>query len=200
MAHGPRLAVLVVAIGLLQAHLTAAAPTALFPAVSGELRWVRGTVASVNPDALTLTLRNSDLTIARDATSRPPAIGTVVEAHYLDKRGTRRAVLVFEMDSSTELSKRPGHSYRGVVKRIKWRNVALRADAKSHGVNLVKKTRLVDISGRALASGPKEIAGLLPVGEDVIVKYEDDGGTIMVGDAMVPSGTERALEIRRLRY
>lgn len=64
---------------------------------------------------------------------------------------------------------------------------------------MVKKTRLVDAEGRALASGPKEIAGLLPLGDDVVVKYQDNGGTIMIGDTMMSSGSDQALEIRKLR-
>lgn len=166
--------------------------------VLGRLRWVRGEVAAVSGDSLTLKLRNKPLTLSLDGTP-PPAVGAIVEAHFTDKRGARRTALIFDADRSSELSKRPGTSYRGVIRQIKRSRLSLTADTKSHGISLAKKTRLVDADGHAVATGTKAIAGLLPAGEDVLVKYEDDGGMIMVGDMMLAAGSDRAQEIRRLR-
>ena len=156
-------------------------------------------VTSASPDALTLTLRGKQLTIALDAGSVPPAVGSVVDAHYAEKRGARRAVLIFGAEGAADLSKRPATSYRGVVTRIKRGTVSLTANTKSHGINMDRKTRLVDADGHAVATGSKEIAGVLPAGEDVLVKYEGDGAVMMAGDAMIDSSSDKAIEIRRLR-
>ncbi len=131
--------------------------------VSGKLRWVRGEVTAVSGDSLTLRLRSKPLVISLDGTA-PPAVGAIVEAHYTDKRGERRARLIFGLDPSSELSKRPGTSYRGVVKQVKRSSLSITVDSRSHGIGLMKKTRLVDAAGRALATGAKEIAAVLPAG------------------------------------
>jgi hypothetical protein len=174
-------AVLLVAI--LRSSSAAAAPSTT---VSGNLRWVRGEVTAVSGDQLTLKLRSKPITIALDGTA-PPAVGAVVEAHYTDKRGDRRAVLIFDADRSAELSKRPGTSYRGVVKQVRRSSLSITAASRSRGIDFVKQTQLMDADGRALATGWKAIGGLLPVGEDVVVKYE---GT---------EDADQALEIRKLR-
>ena len=57
----------------------------------------------------------------------------------------------------------------------------------------------MDADGHAVATGSKEIAGVLPAGEDVLVKYEGDGAVMMAGDAMIDSSSDKAIEIRRLR-
>ena len=68
------------------------------------------------------------------------------------------------------------------------------AAAKSHRIKLDRKTRLIDSHGQALANGFKAVAGLMPVGEEVIVKYDDDGATMMLGDTPVAAriGSERS--------
>jgi hypothetical protein len=166
-------------------------------AIAGKLRWVRAEVVAVSGETLTLQLRSKPLTIALAGVAQP-AVGAIVEAHYTDKHGERRAVLIFDADRGSKLSRRPGTSFRGVVARVKHNRLSLTADTKSHAIELVKKTRLVDADGHAVATGSKA-AGLLPAGEDVIVKYEDDGGAMMVGDMMMAAGSDQALEIRRLR-
>ena len=194
MALVTRLGV-VLLLALLPSHAFAAPSTTTD---SGKLRWVRGQVTAVSTDTLTLKLRSKELTVALDG-AVPPAIGTLVEMHYVDKRGARRAVLIFAADPSAALSKSPGTSYRGVITRFKWGKMSLTADAKSHRIKLDGKTRLVDMDGRILANGSKAVAGLMPVGEDVVVKYEDDGGTMVIGDTTVAAGADQALEIRKLR-
>ncbi len=206
-------AALVLAASLLSARTLAAprdssqataAPGAVVSGVSpaiesGRLRWVRGMVSSVSADSLTLKLRNKELTIGLDAVASAPAAGSVVEAHYTDKKGVRRAMLIFAADPSAALSKRPATSYRGIVQRIKRGTVSLTANTKSHGIGLDKKTRLVDAGGRSIASGAKEISSALPAGEDVLVKYEDDSTAVGIGDGMAYLGGDKALEIRGLR-
>jgi hypothetical protein len=159
-------------------------------------------VAAASADSLTVKLRKEELTIALEPTSTGsvlPAVGTVVEAHYVDTRGARRAVLIFGADPSSELSNRPAASYRGVVKGIKRGTVSLLANTRSHGVNIDKDTRLVDADGRPVANGSNEITGVLPAGEEVVVKYVDDSAMTMVGDVLTFSGFDKALEIRKLR-
>ncbi len=86
-----------------------------------------------------------------------------------------------------------------MIAQVKRHRLSLTADTKSHAIQLVKKTRLVDADGREVAIGSKAIAGLLPAGGDVLVKYEDDGATMIIGDTTVAAGSDQALEIRKLR-
>jgi hypothetical protein len=166
-------------------------------AVVGKLRWVRATVTSVSADSLTLRLRDKDLTITRDGVEAP-AVGSTVEAHYLDKSGAKRAVLIFELEPTTELSKRAGYSYRGLIKRLKRSSVSVAAGTKSNTINLMKKTRLVDAAGRAVAAGAKEVGALLRTGDEVLIKYEEDSAVVVEG-MMMGSGSDQALEVRKLR-
>ena len=169
----------------LAAVLVSSSAVAAPASSSGKLRWVRGEVTSVSGDVLTLQLRSKPLTISLDGAA-PPAVGAFVEAHYTDKRNERRAVVILAAQGST-LSKRPGTSFRGVIKQVRRSSISITGASKSIGIDFVKKTQLIDADGLALATGWKAIGGLLPVGEDVVVKYEgtDDG--------------DQALEIRKLR-
>jgi hypothetical protein len=183
---------------VLTAFLLPTASTAA-PADSGRLRWVRGVVTATSADSLTLKLRDKEFTIGLDAAFTPPPVGRLVEAHYSDARNVRTAVLIFEADSSAALSKRPGTSYRGIVQRIKRGTVSLTANTKSHGVSIDRQTRLVGADGRAVANGAKAITAALPPGEDVLIKYEDDSAMTTVGDVLMFSGSDKALEIRKLQ-
>jgi hypothetical protein len=184
-----------VLLGAILLPSAAAAPSA---PVSGKLRWVRGEVTAVSGDALTLKLRDHPLTLSLDGTA-PPAVGAIVETHYSDRRGERRLVLIFAADRASGLSKRPGTSYRGVLKQIKRGNLWITGDGKTHGISLERKTRLIDADGSAVATGSKAIAGLLPIGADVVVKEQNDDRFMLIGETLVSTGSDQALEIRRLR-
>lgn len=186
------------AAGLLGAIVFSPAAAEPPTPVSGKLRWVRGEVTTVSGDALTLKLRDQSLTISLDGTAAP-TVGAIVETHYSDRRGERRVALIFAAERASGLSKRTGTSYRGVLARIKRGNLWITADGRTHGISLEKKTRLIDADGSALATGSKEIAGLLPIGADVVVKEENDGGVMLIGETMVSAGSDQALEVRRLR-
>jgi hypothetical protein len=75
------------------------------PAASPDLhylRWVRATVIALGPEAITLKLRDREITLQRDAATEivaadpaaVVAIGATVEAHYTDRKNVRRAILL----------------------------------------------------------------------------------------------------------
>jgi hypothetical protein len=206
------LGVLVLAGGSWQQPQPAAAP------VSGHLRWVRGIVTAVSPDSVTLKLRNNTLTLAIDPTTEMvgtsfanpaprapadlPVVGSLVAAHYTDRKNNRRAVLVVDgvPDGQAALSKRPGRSYRGSVKGTKRGTLSMQVDTRTRGVKLDSRTKLTDTDGRSLAIGSKAIAGLLSAGEDVLVTYDDKSDDMYLGDTTISSNYQRAIEIRKLRH
>src|SRR5258708_30639858 len=143
--------------------------------MSGPLRWVRGTVLSQSPDSLTLKLRDSSISLSLDAAteiigagsptqSRGVAVGSIAQAHYLNRHDEHRAIVIFDDTASMkELSKRSGTSYRGVVKTIRRAAWAIPIDGRTQVLSLDSHTTLVDRTGHALAKGSKAIAHrLLP--------------------------------------
>jgi hypothetical protein len=78
------------------------------------------------------------------------------QAHYTDNHGERRAVLIFEADRSSELSKRPGTSYRGVIEQIEHGRLSLAADTRTHAIELVKKTRRTS-AGAVTVTSPLQL-------------------------------------------
>jgi hypothetical protein len=167
----------------------------------GKLRWVRGTVTSVTASSLTLKLRDSSVTLAIDAATTPStaalSAGSTIEAHFTDRKGDRRAVLLLTA-STGQLSKRFGQSYRGIVERTKRGTLSLRVEGRKRGVSLDKVTKLFASDGTALGSGSKEVSAQLKAGEMVLVTYDEVSSDIPAGDIVIPSSSERALEIRRL--
>jgi hypothetical protein len=178
--------------------------------VSGPLHWVRGTVLSQSSDSLVLKLRNSSMTLSLDAAteiigagtpaqSGSLAVGSVVEAHYLNRHDVHRAVVIFDDATPVkDLSKRSGTSYRGVVKTIRSAAVTIRIDGRNQGLTLDSRTTLVDRTGHALAKGPRAIGPLLSAGDALLVTYRVDANTTQIGDVAVPNYWETALEIRKL--
>ena len=197
-------------------------PPADAPSPPGRLRWVIGVVTTVSSDSLTVRLRDETKTLrlaldpATDllrtgAQAVPaalvtgatalPAVGSVVEVHYTDKDGMRRAALIVDEGAGApaRLSKRPGASYRGAATRIRAGKISLRVDNRTRQLETDVRTWLVDADGSLLASGSKPIADVLSVGDDVLVKYESDSDTVPVGDLMLDFSSQRATGIRRLR-
>ena len=167
----------------------------------GKLRWVRGTVTAATASSVTMQLRDSSITLVVDAPLAQQAAalraGSLIEAHFTDRKGDRRAVL-FLSAATSELSKRAGHSYRGTVDRTKWGTLSINVEGRKRGVSLEKKTRLFAADGTALGSGSKEVSAQLKAGDAVLVTYDEVSSDIPAGDIVIPSSTQRALEIRRL--
>lgn len=166
------------------------------------LRWVRATVSAATPDAITLRLKDSELILTRDLETEIAgpdpaagiAVGSVVEAHYADRQGVRRASVIVADPGPGNISKRPGSSLRGSMVRFGRGTIWLGAGARTRDLSVEKKSRLLDRDGRPLAAGSAAIALLSP-NDDLLVKIE--GSSIMVGD--LDLGGDNAVEIRRLR-
>lgn len=173
-------------------------------------RWARGIVTELSPSAITLKLRTGSVSVQLDpavtaigsaTAGEKPSVGAIVEVHYTDKKSVRRAVIVLVdgPGGSTELSRKPGHSYRGVTKGKTGGTLKLILGKRLASVQLDSHTRLVDQHGKTVATGKKLVGPLLLPGEDVLVKFDEDDDTVMVGDAVTPSSTKKALEVRRLK-
>ena len=203
--------VLVLAGGSWQPSQPAAAP------VSGSLRWVHGIVTAVSPDSLTLKLRENTLTMTIDPTTevvrtspadhatRVPAdaliVGAPVEVHYTDRKAMRRAVFIIDrVPDGAALSKRPGRSYRGIVRGTKRGRLTMLVDTRTRGVGLDSRTKLTGTDGRSLAVGSKAIAGQLSASEEVLVTYDEQSDDMQVGDTTIFASSQRAIEIRKLRH
>ena len=203
------LACTVLMAGGLSASSQAATP------LSGDLRWVRGAVVAVSPASLTLKLGDGVLTLSVDAsteviTARPAvtlvpgsaatgslAVGSLVQAHYLDRQG-KRAVVIIVDDSGApwSLAKRAGSSVRGELKHVKSRTVSIRIDRRSRDIVMDDRTTLVDRDGHVRASGAKAITAVLPARADLLVTWAPYW--VMEGDGSVTSYYLNAIEIRTL--
>lgn len=218
----PRMEVVMALLTCLAASLVLAgaeAPpprAAAVPEPSGELRWVVGVVTVLTPETLTVRLRDETKTLTlgldqatmfvpvgrapADAAARPAA-GAVVEIHYADRDDVRTAALVFETATAAavELSKKPGRSYRGVARQIRRGTLTMQVATRSRGVQIDRKTRLLDIGGATLATGSRPIADLVSAGDELLVKYDGDVDIMPIGDMMLYLTSKSALEVRRLR-
>jgi hypothetical protein len=148
-----------------------------------------------------LQLRSDNITLAIDlSVAAGLRLNGIAEVPYTDKNDVRRAVLVFANAAAgaQQLSKRPGRSYRGVIKRVKRGAVDLQVANKTRELALEKRTRLTDAQGAAIAVGSKAIRPLLAAGEPVLVKYDGDSTFIDVAGVSMIDSSEDAIEIRRL--
>lgn len=204
MVFMPLVVAFVLGSGLLQPS-----PAAVPPA--GHLRFVRGTVVTSSPGSVTVQLRGKSIVLslapdtrmmtshaAAEAVTMPPAVGSLIEVHYVARKPIAQAVLIAGLPATTPVSKRPGLSYRGVISRSKGSAVSLTVDTKTRGVTLDKHTRLIDVDGRSLAIGGKAVSNQLVAGDWVLVTYDEQSDDIYSGDAYLPGSHQRALEIRRL--
>lgn len=170
-----------------------------------NLRWVRASVSASSAESITLKLRDREITILRDATTEivaadPAAAvtaGAIVEAHYSDRKGVRRAILLIADSGPGEVSKRPKTSLRGTMLRVKRSTLSVTSGGKTRGLSFEKKSRLVDRDGRLLATGTNEISKILAQGADLLVKYDTSGGLIVEGVDL--GGSDNIVEIRLLR-
>jgi hypothetical protein len=161
----------------------------------GHLHWVRGVVTASAPESVTLSLRGGSLTLAvnPDTTARRPlAAGAHVDAHFVEQKEARRAVMLIDSNwLAGALSSRPGRSYRGTIDRVSGSTLWLRVDGSGRDVHLDSHTVLFDAAGRALATGRAGITAHLSAGEPLLVSFDD------VADDVLTS--RRAREIRKLR-
>ena len=193
-------AVLACALLALQQPLQGVAPSA--PDFR-SLRWVRATVSAFTPESLTLQLKDRDVILNHDRATEivgphPPAgfaVGAVVEAHYLDRDGERRAIVILTNPGPGTISKRPGTSVRGHMVRFGRGTLWVGSPDRTRDLAVQKKSRLIDREGRALATGSPEIGKRLSPNDDLLVKIE--GSPVMLGN--LDLGGDSAVEIRRLR-
>jgi hypothetical protein len=178
-------------------------------AQTNSLRWARGVVTESTPASITLMLRDRSLRIGVNPSTafesatpaKMAAAGAVVEVHYAEKKNERMAVWVFSdpATGSAGWSKKPGHSYWGVMQGTAHGSFKLGVGKKTRKVELDSHTRLVDADGRVLAKGKKDVAPLLSTGQRVVVKYDEEDTTVYGGDTVVPGSSTKALEVRKLK-
>ena len=161
----------------------------------GHLRWVRGVVAAASPTSVTLTLRESSLTLVvdpRTAVTGALTAGDRVDAHYTDIKGELKAILILDSNwLAGTLSSRPGQSYRGTVDRMSRSTLLLRVETQNRDVHVDSRTVLFSADGRALATGRGEVAAQLTAGEPLLVIFDQVADDVLT--------TRRAREIRKLR-
>ena len=171
-----------------------------------NLRWVRATISASTPESITLKLRDRELVLLRDQATEvlapdsdaAVAVGATVEAHYTDRKGIRRAILLIADTPGGELSKRPSTSARGQMVRVKWGALQVASGGKvRNGLAFEKKSRLLDRDGRLLATGKDAITKLITPDTDLLVKYHTSGGVIVEGVDL--GGSDNIVEIRLLR-
>jgi hypothetical protein len=182
-----------------------------FSGRSADLRWVRGVVVGLSADSLSLKLRDRELTLVLDASTQvihssssaadaQLGVGSAVEAHYVEKEGSRRAILVVSGVSADPAarSKRPGRSYLGVVTKRKGHSVEMRVGTKTREVNVDSRTQLVDREGRPLGAGERSVLEKVLAGDTLLVKYEEQDDSTFVNDIYLPGSSRKAVEIRKL--
>lgn len=191
------------------------AQTGIAP-VSVQLSWVRGKVLSLSPVSITLQLRKGRLKLSLDAgtviiSSKSsqkvisanelevekqtdlPAVGSVVQAHYVSRHNERRAVIIVDDAlSGDELSRKPGTSYLGVLEFAD-SYVGIRIRGRYKRFEVDDRTRLSDRTDHLLATGAKVVVPRLHVGETLLVVYRTEAFG-MEGFGYL----DTALEIRRL--
>jgi len=189
-------------------------PSARRPAViSGDARWVRGTVSASSAKTLSVTAGDRCLVLRMDASTEivgaasvptgapgaPIPVGTLVQAHFVAPEGKLAVVVVDTTTASTssQPSEREGRSVRGGVERLDSGRLTLRIANGSRDVVVDDHTTLLDRDGSVRATGGKAIAPLLTSGSDVLVTWVP----LLVMDSERGSSAShrRALEIRTLK-
>ncbi len=194
--------------------LVASEPSARRAAViSGDTRWVRGTVSASSPKTLSVTAGDRCLVLKMDAsteivgaaaipagTARAPIpVGTLVQAHFVAPEGKLAAVVVDNTTASTssQPSRREGTSVRGEVQRLESGSLTLRIAGGSRDVVVDDRTTLLDRDGPVRATGVKAIAPFLASGSDVLVTWVPF--VVMNSERGSSTWHRRAQEIRTLK-
>jgi hypothetical protein len=181
--------------------LLVATTTAFAQSDAVTFRWVRGRVMSNTPGTIIVTLQGTrQLSVTCDARCDAASPGSLVELHYSDRKGQKRAEYVFVGPSAdNELSRKPGRSVRGIVARTRKSSVQLQVGSKKRSYEIERKAAFVEAGQwQPAASGRAEVIARLVVGESVLLKYEEQDSSIYVGDVLLPQTTLKALEVRRL--
>jgi hypothetical protein len=194
--------------------LVASQPSARRAAViSGDTRWVRGTVSASSPKTLSVTAGDRCLVLKMDASTEivggaevpaaaaraPIPVGTLVQAHFVAPEGKLAAVVVDNTTASTssQPSRREGTSVRGEVQRLESGSLTLRVAGGSRDVVVDDRTTLLDRNGPVRATGLKAIAPLLASGSDVLVTWVPF--VVMNSERGSSTWHRRAQEIRTLK-
>jgi hypothetical protein len=167
-----------------------------------SLRWARGTVVAVGPEAVTLKLRDDHLVVTRAAATEiigerdALAPGSIIETHYTDRRGVRTAVVIITGRATGDggISKRPGMSVLGGYVSAKRGAVSMRSNKRTRSFQVENRSRLIDREGQELAKGFKPVAGLIASGQRLLVKYQ--GVDTTIGELSMSS--DNAIEIRQM--
>ena len=169
-------------------------------ATDHSLRWARGVVTASAPGSVTLMLRTRSVSVDLKGVP-PPAAGAVVEVHYSEKKNVRTAVWVFRVEAtgSSDWSRKPGHSYWGVLQAAGKGSFQLALGKKTRKLELTSHTQLVEPDGHVVAKGKKDVAPLLSAGQRVVVKYEEEDISTVDGDTFNAASSSKAIEIRKLK-
>jgi hypothetical protein len=189
-----------------------------FEPAPDRLYWLRGRVDSVSPDSITLKLGEGSFRLRLDDQTviiigNPsqkiisadelkverqvgrPAVGAVVQAHYVNQHHVHRAVIIVDDGlSGEELSRKPGTSYLGVVEFAdNYMGLYLRGRRSTH-FTFRPNARFVDRTDHLLGTVGRFIASRLKLGESVLVLYKTESAGFGEGS----SYGYFAEEIRRL--
>jgi hypothetical protein len=174
--------------------------------ISGDIRWVRGTVSASSPASLSVTAGDRCLVLKMNASTEivggsgartaPIAPGTLVQAHFRTEDGKVAVVVIDTAVTASQPSAREGTSVRGEVQRVGSSSVSLRVDRGTRDLVFDDHTTLLDRDGHVRATGAKAIAPLLAAGTDVVVTWVPSRGPDTEGASR--SSSRRALEVRTL--
>ena len=200
-------------LGILALAVTSEPSAQRAAVISGDTRWVRGTVSASSPKTLSVTAGDRCLVLKMDASTEivgaaalpagsaraPIPVGTLVQAHFVAPEGKLAAVVVDNTTTSTSVqpSKREGTSVRGEVQRLESGSLTLRIADGSRDVVVDDRTTLLDRDGPMRATGLKAIGPLLASGSDVLVTWVPF--LVMEGARGSSTWHRRALEIRTLK-
>ncbi len=147
-------------LGILALAVTSEPSAQRAAVISGDTRWVRGTVSASSPKTLSVTAGDRCLVLKMDASTEivgaaalpagsaraPIPVGTLVQAHFVAPEGKLAAVVVDNTTASTssQPSTREGTSVRGEVQRLESGSLTLRIAGGSRDLVVDDRTTLLD--------------------------------------------------------
>lgn len=146
---------------------------------------VKGTQKVISADQL------KDEGIGPDNEAKPDslAVGSLVQAHYVERQHKSYAILIIEeTDPAPQSLKTSGSSYLGVFDKTEFGAIHLRVDGRTRWLYPFYGTTFVDITGHRLP------ARELQAGVTLLITYRIDSNSTPGW----PSTQATALEIRRL--
>jgi hypothetical protein len=146
---------------------------------------VKGTQKVISADQL----KNEETGPDNEAKPDSLAVGSRVQAHYVERHHKSYAILIIEeTDSATKSLKRSGSSYLGVFEKTEFGAIHLLVDGRARWLYPSYGTTFVDITGHRLPGRE------LKAGDTLLITYRTDSNGIYG----LTSTTTTALEIRRL--